>query len=47
MRERERARESEHKQGERGKADAPLSREPHAGLDPRPLRSYPELKAAA
>ena len=30
-----------------GEADALLSREPNAGLDPRTLRSWPEPKAAA
>ena len=30
-----------------GEADCPLSREPHAELDPRTLRSLPELKADA
>ena len=33
---------------ERGReASSPLSREPDAGLDPRTLRSWPELKAEA
>ena len=30
-----------------GEADSPLSREPDAGLNPRTLRSGPELKADA
>jgi len=30
-----------------GEADSPLSREPDAGLNPRTLGSWPELKADA
>ena len=37
----------EHKQGGEEETGSPLSREPHVGLDPRTLGSYPELKANA
>jgi len=48
-REWERARKQGERQGEREnpQADSPLSKEPDAGLDPRTLRSWPELKADA
>ena len=39
-------RERESTKGEE-EADTPLSREPHAGLAPRTLKSGPELKADA
>ena len=38
------SREGAEAEGE-GEADSPLSREPSMGLDPRTLRSWPELKA--
>ena len=43
---RERAQVGEGAEGE-GEADFPLSREPDAGLDPKTLRSWPEVKADA
>ena len=42
-REREREQQGEGHR-EREEADSPLSREPKMGLDPRTLRSLPELK---
>ena len=42
--ERERARAE---RGAEGEADSPLSREPYAGLYPKTLRSWPEMKAGA
>ena len=39
--------EGEEAGGADGDADSRLGREPYPGLDPRTLRSWPELKAGA
>ena len=38
---------AEQRGGIEGKTDSPLNREPNTGLDPRTLRSQPDLKADA